>query len=417
MMNDTAIKVENLGKRYTLGSGRIKHNTLRDLLSAAALSVFQRNGRGTQRDAFWALKDAAFEIKRGENVGIIGLNGAGKSTLLKILSQITEPTEGCARICGRVGALLEVGTGFHYELTGRENVFLYGAILGMGKQEISRKYDAIIEFAGVKDFIDTPVKRYSSGMYVRLAFAVAAHLEPEILLIDEVLSVGDLPFQRKCMEFAKNLQRGNATILFVSHNMFSIKTMCRRVIYLQQGRIVFDGPTDDGIKLYEENCRLSTLSWTENQPEEWPIEITEIELMDAGGAPKKVFDYGERMRLRIGYNARQPIDNPSFVIAFIRSDGIACCNYSTEADGIELGNLNGGGVLELSTPPLSLVSELYTIHILVREKGFQKVLCAQIGTTFHVRHDLLDRHFGVFHEAGEWTRRDEEGKQNTTQLL
>jgi lipopolysaccharide transport system ATP-binding protein len=213
------------------------------------------------------------------------------------------------------------------------------------------------------------------------------------------------------MEFAKNLQRGNATILFVSHNMFSIKTMCSRVIYLEHGRIVFDGPTDDGIKLYEENCQLSTLPFTENRREEWPIKITEIELMDEGGTPKKVFDYGERMRLRLKYTTHQPIESPSFVIAFIRSDGVACCNYSTETDGIELGSLEEGGVLELSTPPLSLVSELYTIHILVREKGFQKVLCAQIGTTFHVRHDLLDRHFGIFHEPGEWVWRNEEEKK------
>jgi lipopolysaccharide transport system ATP-binding protein len=387
MMNDIAIQVDGLAKRYGLGGG-LHHNTLRDLLTDGFRNLFSRNG-GPQKakNSFWALKEVSFRIAQGENVGIIGLNGAGKSTLLKILSRITEPTE--------------VGTGFHWELSGRENVFLYGAILGMSKQEITAKFDAIVEFAGIKEFIDTPVKRYSSGMYVRLAFAVAAHLEPEILLIDEVLSVGDLPFQRKCMEFAKNLQQGNATILFVSHNMFSIKTMCRRVIYLKQGRVQFDGPTDEGIKLYEENCRLETL-WTETKPEKWPIKVTAIELLDDQGVEKGVFAHGERMRIRLRYAAARELERPGFVVAFIRSDGVACCNFSTDADGFDLGRVSGEGTIELHTPPLRLVADLYTIHILVREQGFQKVLCAQIGATFHISHHLLDRHFGVYHEPGRW---------------
>ncbi len=405
MTNDIAIHVDKLGKRYALGSGRETHNSLRDLLAASAKSLFQRSKKEhRKKESFWALRHASFEIKKGENVGIIGLNGAGKSTLLKLLSRITEPTAGYARIAGRVGALLEVGTGFHRELTGRENVFLYGSILGMSREEITRKFDAIIQFSGIADFIDTPVKRYSSGMYVRLAFAVAAHLEPEILLIDEVLSVGDLPFQRKCMEFAKNLQDRQATILFVSHNMFSIKTMCERVIYLKKGQIVFDGPTEDGIKIYEEDCCLSTLTFAETKPEDYPILITDFALLDENNRTKKVFDYGERMKLRLNYQTRQALDRPNFIIAFIRSDGVACCNFSTETDGISLNQLDGTGSIELLTPPLKLVAEVYTIHVLIREKGFQKLLSAQIGSTFHVRHHLFDTHFGVFHEPGEWRK-------------
>ena len=199
-MSNIAIQVANLSKKYEITVGKHRHDTLRDQISDSVRSLFQRNGRSRgQKETFWALKDVSFEVKTGEVLGIIGRNGAGKSTLLKILSRITEPTEGDAEIYGRVGSLLEVGTGFHPELTGRENIYLNGAILGMKKAEIDRKFDEIVAFSGVEKFIDTPVKRYSSGMYVRLAFAVAAHLEPEILIVDEVLAVGDAEFQKKCL--------------------------------------------------------------------------------------------------------------------------------------------------------------------------------------------------------------------------
>ena len=400
-MSTTAISVAGLGKEYRIGTARQRHNSLRDLLEDRVKSLLRKRG-GDDTRTFWALNNATFDIRHGENVGIIGMNGAGKSTLLKILSRITEPTSGVARIDGRVGALLEVGTGFHMELTGRENVFLYGSILGMPKEEIARKFDDIVEFAGIANFIDTPVKRYSSGMYVRLAFAVAAHLEPEILLLDEVLAVGDLAFQRKCIDFAKNLQQRNATILFVSHNMHSIKTMCERVIYLRKGEVQFDGPTEKGIELYEKDCRLSTLPWMKEDRESWPIEVTQCELFDEAGNPKTIFEHGERMRVRLTYNCREPLVDPNFIVVAMRADEVACCNYSNETDGTSLGRIDGTGTIELLTPPLKLVSELYSISILVREKGFQKLLCAQAGPGFHVRHPLYDMHFGVFHEEAQW---------------
>jgi lipopolysaccharide transport system ATP-binding protein len=403
MSRDVVIRASGLGKRYTLGKNRRGTNTLRDVVSERLHAVFRRGAPNrSRREPFWALKDVSFEITRGENTGIIGMNGAGKSTLLKVLSRITRPTEGTARVVGRVGALLEVGTGFHRELTGRENVFLYGAILGMTKREIDRKYDAIVAFAGIGDFIDTPIKRYSSGMHVRLAFAVSAHLDPDILFLDEVLSVGDLAFQRKCIDFAKSLQERDATILFVSHNMFSIKTMCARVIYLRGGRIEFDGPTDEGIERYEEDCRLSALDPEEKDKHEWPIIVTDLALADESGARKLTFEFGERMHIKVAFEARQRVERPNFILAFVRADGVACCNFSTEADGVDLGTLEGSGVIELRTPPLKLVAEVYTVHLLVREPGFQRVLCAQVGSTFHVRHALLDSHFGVFHESAEW---------------
>jgi lipopolysaccharide transport system ATP-binding protein len=401
-MNEIAISARGLAKRYTLGTAE-QHDSLRDLITGGVRSIFRRK-RDEGETTFWALQDATFDIRRGENVGIIGLNGAGKSTLLKTLSRIIEPTRGSATVHGRVGALLEVGTGFHWELTGRENVYLYGSILGMRKQEIDRKFDAIVEFAEIGKFIDTPVKRYSSGMYVRLAFSVAAQLEPEILLLDEVLSVGDVAFQRKCMDYAKSLQRSDSTILFVSHNMFTIKTMCTRAIYLKKGRVEFDGAIDKGIEIYERDCRLTSAGAAEGSSDSWPIVINECTLADERGTVKTVFDHGEPMTVRLRYEAREQLDNPNFIVAFIRSDEVAACNFSTEADGVVTGRINGKGEIEFRTPPLKLVSEMYKVVVLVREKGFQKILCAQIGTTFHIRHPLYDTHFGVFHEPAQWTK-------------
>ena len=406
MTNELAIKAEGLGKRYLLGGAGKNHDSVRDLLVDTVGSLFRRrNPQAKSANEFWALNDASFEIRRGENVGIIGLNGAGKSTLLKILSRITEPTNGRARINGRVGALLEVGTGFHPELTGRENVYLYGTILGMSRAEIASKFEAIVDFSEIRQFIDTPVKRYSSGMYVRLAFAVAAHLEPEILLLDEVLAVGDITFQRKCIDFAKRLQKQNATILFVSHNMFTIKTMCTRVIYLKKGRVLYDGPTDEGIKRFEDDCRLATVPWVKNS-KDMPIEIIGVELADQGGREKTVFDHGERMTLRINYESRRPVATPNFIVVFSRSDDVACCNYTTETDHFVIDQVSGQGTIELRTPPLSLVADTYTISILVREQGFGELLCAQLGGTFHVRHEMFDQNFGVFHEQAQWRRVD-----------
>jgi lipopolysaccharide transport system ATP-binding protein len=256
-MSDIAIRVENLSKRYRIGE-REPYKTLRDTIAKAVSSPFHRirnsSGQpsvvGGHNNFIWALKDVSFEIKQGEVVGIIGRNGAGKTTLLKILSRITEPTEGYAEVRGRVGSLLEVGTGFHPELTGRENIYLNGAILGMKKREIDRKFDEIVEFAEIEKFIDTPVKRYSSGMYVRLAFAVAAHLEPEILLVDEVLAVGDAAFQKKCLGKMGDVAKEGRTVLFVSHNMDAIRKLCPRAIRLDNGNIKSVGSTDSVITQY-----------------------------------------------------------------------------------------------------------------------------------------------------------------------
>src|SRR5271157_3836416 len=251
-MSDIAIRIETLSKLYRIGTQRSRYKTIRESLGEAVVAPFRHlrtnsrfEVRNSNSDQIWALKDVSFEVKQSEVVGIIGRNGAGKSTLLKILSRITKPTRGRAEIHGRVGSLLEVGTGFHPELTGRENTFMSGAILGMSKQEIARKFDEIVAFAELEQFIDTAVKHYSSGMYVRLAFAVAAHLEPEILFVDEVLAVGDAAFQKKCLGKMGNISRQGRTVLFVSHNMTALRSLCSRAIWLNEGRVMEDGPVGE----------------------------------------------------------------------------------------------------------------------------------------------------------------------------
>lgn len=251
-MNDTIIKVEGLGKKYIIShEGKESYTALRDVISRKAKGLVKKKADLPEKEDFWALKDVNFEIKKGDALGIIGRNGAGKSTLLKVLSRITEPTHGRVEMNGRVASLLEVGTGFHPELTGRENIFLNGAILGMSRVEIRRKFDEIVDFSGVEKFLDTPVKRYSSGMYVRLAFAVAAHLEPEILIVDEVLAVGDTEFQKKCLGRMKDVSMNEGrTVLFVSHNMIAMQNLCTRALFLENGTVSADGQVSEVINKY-----------------------------------------------------------------------------------------------------------------------------------------------------------------------
>ncbi len=290
-MSDIAIEVDNLGKRYVLGHKRSKDDGIRHAIENVIRSPLgwmrSRRRNLESREDFWALKDVSFKISPGEVVGIIGRNGAGKSTLLKILSRITEPTKGKISIEGRIASLLEVGTGFHPELTGRENIFLNGAILGMSRVEIRKKFDEIVAFSEIEKFLDTPVKRYSSGMYVRLAFAVAAHLEPEILIVDEVLAVGDLEFQKKCLGKMNDVRSGGRTILFVSHNMAAIRTLCTRGIVLSRGEIAYSGNAENCIREYEKTISTSLSGrWIRPQPlPSAKIGFTEITLLLRGAQP------------------------------------------------------------------------------------------------------------------------------------
>jgi lipopolysaccharide transport system ATP-binding protein len=300
--NDIAISVRNLSKAYTIVHDLQKRATLAETILDRLKDPLSR----PKKETFWALRDISFQVKKGDVVGIIGRNGAGKSTLLKVLSRITEPTSGEVDIFGRVGSLLEVGTGFHPELTGRENVFLNGAILGMTKGEIRKQFDAIVDFAGVEKFLDTPVKRFSSGMYVRLAFAVAAHLNPEILIVDEVLAVGDAEFQKKCMGKMGEVAKGGRTVLFVSHNMAAIENLCSRAIYLRRGQFVADGETRDIIHTYLASTRAASqgkheLADREDRTGNGSLKLTRFHVESASGTELAAVASGMDVDFVLGY--------------------------------------------------------------------------------------------------------------------
>ena len=309
----TAIRVENVSKRYRLGVIN-RHMLYQDLQSRWArwrgqpdpnAPVLQARRRGDEdsHEEFWALRDVAFDVREGESIGVIGSNGAGKSTLLKILSEITAPTSGRVLMRGRVASLLEVGTGFHQELTGRENVFLNGAILGMARKEIARKFDQIVDFSGVEQFIDTPVKRYSSGMRVRLAFAVAAHLEPEILIVDEVLAVGDVAFQEKCLNQMEESCRSGRTILFVSHNLSAVESLCSRGVVLEHGRLTFDGTQSEAIAYYGKTSETQGTSVANRSDRSGTgrVRVTRVEMLNSTGDCVTSAASGDDLEIRLHY--------------------------------------------------------------------------------------------------------------------
>lgn len=329
-MTDKVVQVQNLGKRYRIGVQEESPEGLRETIVALAGASFrylrEMSRPPTEVETLWALRNISFDVNQGEMVGIIGRNGAGKSTLLKILSRITGPTEGQAVIAGRVGSLLEVGTGFHPELTGRENVYLNGAILGMKIREINRKFDEIVSFAEIEKFIDTPVKRYSSGMYVRLAFAVAAHLEPEILIVDEVLAVGDANFQRKCLGKMEGVASEGRTVLFVSHNMQAIARMCSRVITLQEGTIVYEGgPTEAIAKYFSGIHSTAEKTWygdLAHAPGDDDVRLLGIRVRGPEGGPKETLQYRQPVFIDIDYEIRNPIQNLATSIDLMNGDGV-----------------------------------------------------------------------------------------------
>lgn len=322
-MNRSIIKVEHLSKRYQLGATRVHHETLRDRLAGTVKAAFSRhnNGNDSKNNIIWALNDVSFEVARGEVVGIIGRNGAGKSTLLKILSRITEPTNGRIELYGRVGCLLEVGTGFHPELTGRENIFLNGVIMGMKHKELARKFDEIVAFAEIDRFLDTPVKRYSSGMYVRLAFAVAAHLEPEILIVDEVLAVGDEQFQKKCLGKMEQIAVEGRTILFVSHNMPAVLNLCPRAILLEQGGITRDSSSSEVVAYYLHTggAKLGQREWPDisTAPGDDVVRLRRIAVIDENEQVRQSIDIRHKVGIRFEYDVLEsgPRLSPTFNLA------------------------------------------------------------------------------------------------------
>jgi lipopolysaccharide transport system ATP-binding protein len=366
-MDDITIRVAGLSKQYQIGKEQKKYKTLRDSLVATTVKPFQairslwKNSpdRGTDKLPFMALKDVSFDVKQGEVVGIIGRNGAGKSTLLKILSRITDPSKGYAEIRGRVGSLLEVGTGFHPELTGRENVYLNGAILGMRRAEIERQFDAIVSFAEVEKFIDTPVKHYSSGMYLRLAFSVAAHLEPEILLVDEVLAVGDLAFQKKCLGKMEDVAAQGRTVLFVSHNLGAIKEMCQTCVVLDGGRVAFHGSAAQALVHYSR----SLLSISDDNGMNGSSAWGRICINNQTDGILTPTNNDTAITVEASLNLTNDLDKMRLYCLLDDSNGNGVIHNFMDFSKPKFGRINAGVyTVNIEIPPLWLMPDAYTLY-------------------------------------------------------
>ena len=413
-----SIRVENLGKRYRVNHAveRTEYNTLRESLVAAATWPFRRmrKGGGSETvEEFWALRHVDLEIQPGQVVGVVGRNGAGKSTLLKILSRITRPTTGRVTLNGRVGSLLEVGTGFHPELTGRENVYLNGSILGMSRQEIGRNFDAIVDFSGVERFLDTPVKRYSSGMQVRLAFAVAAHLDPEILLVDEVLAVGDAEFQRRCLGKMQDVTRGGRTVLFVSHNMAAVVQMCKRAIWIDNGSIHEEGESSQVVMNYLDDRAAvgCEASWhnAPNPPGDSRVRLLGARIVQHGSCVP-VVDINQEFTIDLDFNVLVPARNLVTGVSFY--DATGTCLFAN-ADW-RPNSLATGAYRKTATIPARVLAE-GRIHVLVqlvfydpdiRSVVVPEALSFQAADSDHpgaVRGHYKGRWPGVMRLGLEWT--------------
>lgn len=366
---NTILKLENIGKMYTIShQTRESYTALRDVISTKVKNLLTNKNR-IEKDNFWALRNICFEIKEGERVGIIGRNGAGKSTLLKLISRITEPTEGKIEITGRVASLLEVGTGFHPELTGRENIYLNGAILGMSKNEIRSRFDEIVNFSETEDFIDTPVKRFSSGMYMKLAFSVAAHLRTEILIVDEVLAVGDLQFQKKCINKMEEVGRDGKTVIFVSHNMGSIQSLCNRGIVLNRGEIVCDTSVENAVKMYMEQGDFGVQKIKDRKDRHGSlfVKINDIKFIDSDtGNDLDTIVSGMPVTIEVSYSCKDPKEIMKYLISIVftgnnGNDLFVCSNYLV---GVNFKNYKGEGKFycKISKWPLNTGTYYYRIY-------------------------------------------------------
>ncbi len=397
-MSDIAIRVEKMGKRYRIGAEEERYSTLRESATRAfstPLRWLRRDSGAETSTQVWALKDVSFEVKQGEVLGIIGRNGAGKSTLLKILSRITEPTEGSAEIHGRVGSLLEVGTGFHPELTGRENIYLNGAILGMKRREIESKFDEMVAFAEVARFLDTPVKRYSSGMYMRLAFAVAAHLEPEILLVDEVLAVGDIGFQQKCLGRMSDVAREGRTVLFVSHNMAAISALCTRAMLLAHGQVTQTGTAQEVVESYLDSVRTTaSIPLYERRDRGGSGRARLTGLTFRSGNSRQTTDIamsGEDLEIDVEYASQgeQPLTDVSLSIGVYGPHGQFLLFCGNEMTGVRFECIPPQGHLRCGIPHLPLAPGLYDLNLYCQVNGVVADWIQQAGQITVVEGDFF----------------------------
>jgi len=393
-----------VGKRYAIGAPRAPYGSLRETVTQALTAPFRRRARGRsvpESDTLWALQDVSFDVRPGEVVGVIGRNGAGKSTLLKILARITEPTTGQVVLSGRVGSLLEIGTGFHSELTGRENLFLNGAILGMRRVEIQRKFDEIVAFAEIERFLDTPVKHYSTGMYLRLAFAVAAHLEPEILLVDEVLAVGDAAFQRKCLGKMGDVARTGRTILFVSHNMGAVTSICEKGIVLEAGRVVFSGPAIEAATVYLNQFSGAAeprVAERRDRTGSGEVRLTDFGIQSAKGERLEAIRNGEAVRLVFEYETRdgQSARNVEFQIVVRTEAGDLLFQFGSRFLGRRLDRIPGAGSLVCEIRRFPLVPGRYRLDAFVVADGVPSDFILWVAPLTVVDGDFYGSGYRVF---------------------
>jgi lipopolysaccharide transport system ATP-binding protein len=418
------IEIEHLTKTYHLGASR---TSLREAVAHLARKTltFGRNGHEDDDQLFYALNDVSFKVEQGEVLGIIGHNGAGKSTILKLLSKVTYPTSGEIRTMGRMAALIELGAGFHPDLTGRENIFLNGSILGLKKQEVEAEMDSIIEFAGLQRFIDTPIKRYSSGMYVRLAFSVAAHVKADLLLVDEVLSVGDLAFQQKSMAKMNELRARGATIVFVSHNLSAVQTFCDRVILLSGGQIVADGEPAKVIETYhlvEQEARSARLRELKAEEKAQDIVhsldagggsgspmICKIEMLNPAGQPMKEFRPDESVTIRCHYAVPDEVELPlGYLVVRRRVDGLHCIRLTMD---FPEPTLKGEGVFEARLDQLLLLPGAYVLEAEIKHASSWECIAAGIPENFYISGRIRSETAGVFQPSVEWSFEAEKSSQ------
>lgn len=408
-----AIEFRNVSKKFKKGE---QFDSLRDFIPNLVKGVFGKNNVDLHDKEFWAVKNVSFELKKGEGLGIIGPNGAGKSTILKMLSRILRPTEGGININGKLSALLEVGAGFHPDLTGRENIYLSGAIIGMRKKEIAKKIDSIIEFSELKDFIDTPVKRYSSGMYVRLGFSVAVHMEPEILLIDEVLAVGDMSFQNKCLRKIQEIRKSGITIIFISHNLEFIRRLCPTSIFLKYGKVNYYGKSADAIEAYmrSENCTTTSPKCDGVRPidigRDTEARISDIKLYDFLDKESTEFKTDEFMRIEISYHAKNKICNPTFTVGFL-SDAKLYSDLNNRFEGYNISHIEGAGKINLIIRNIYLLPGLYEARIYLADKDAIGIYDMK-RISFFVREQK--RGFGLFYQPHRW---EQAYKQNNREMI
>ena len=406
----TTIRFENVSKQYNLGLTRTS-------LPAAIKGWFRRvNGRVAEQAAadkkFWALRDLSFELNQGESLALIGANGAGKTTALKLLANITKPTSGDIHINGKLSALIELGAGFHPDLTGRENIFLNGTILGLKREEIEQRLDEIIAFSELERFIDTPVKRYSSGMSVRLGFAVAACIEPEILLVDEVLAVGDASFRQKCMDRIHEMLNKGTSIVFVSHNLWLVQAVCSRAIYLEKGQLKYIGETSKAIALYDRTINEERASKLDREvPDSEQLQITDIEITDVNvvklDGTTGDFNNDEEAEVRIHYSALEDIEVVNVVVRVIRSDGLSACMMRTSLDEFPLSIERGTGIVSLLLDPLQLYGGSYYVQAIIRDANDSYPLADKYSEWFYVNGSVLSHQEmnGVFEPERRWSHK------------